>query len=226
MRLEEGQVITFHRRYLRVIDGDIDAGDGGGTGDSGIGSDSGDAGEGGASVSLGDNNAVLIRELTDRLLAAESDCGGRDGDRNQQALGGDGVGANDDSPGAITDGTVNGDTHRRVFSYTLLWDGERRHKVTTVNACKQVNIGPRISSNRLDRVKQAQKQLQANKSAALAPIGTVDSTAAASGGVTEVQVDKAVVENGSDLAFAMNEGGKLTLWIGRIEIMSGRKKIP
>ena len=53
MRLEEGQVITFHRRYLRVIDGDIDAGDGGGTGDSGIGSDSGDAGESSASVALG-----------------------------------------------------------------------------------------------------------------------------------------------------------------------------
>jgi hypothetical protein len=95
-----------------------------------------------------------------------------------------------------------------------------------VNACKQVNIGPRISSNRLDRAKQAQKQLQANKSAALAPMGTVDSAAASLGGVTEVQVDEAVIENGSDLAFAMNEGGKLTLWIGRVEIMSGRKKIP
>ena len=57
-------------------------------------------------------------------------------------------------------------------------------------------------------------------------MGAVDSASAASGGVTEVQVDEAVIENGSDLAFAMNEGGKLTLWIGRIEIMSGRKKMP
>jgi hypothetical protein len=57
-------------------------------------------------------------------------------------------------------------------------------------------------------------------------MGTDDSAAASLGGVTEVQVDEAVIENGSDLAFAMGEGGKPTLWIGRVEIMSGRKKIP
>ena len=60
----------------------------------------------------------------------------------------------------------------------------------------------------------------------MATIGTVEGATAASRGVAEVRIEQAVIENGSDLAFAMNEGGKLTLWVGRIEIMSGRKKIP
>jgi hypothetical protein len=230
VRLEDGQVMTFHRRYLQVIDDDVDAGDGGGSGNSG----SGDAGESGDEIALGDD----VRELTDRLLAAAAtDCDEHDGGDIQQAPEDKDPCVNDSpdtdvspgaevSPDSVTDGTANDGTHQRVFSSTLLWDGERRHKVTMVNACKQVNIGPRISSNRLDRVKQAQKQLQANKSAALAPMGTLDSAAAASGGVTEIQAKEAVIENGSDLAFAMDEGGKLTLWIGRVEIMSGRKKIP
>ena len=41
-----------------------------------------------------------------------------------------------------------------------------------------------------------------------------------------IQIERQVIENGSDLAFAMDEGGELTLWIGRVEIMLGRNKAP
>ncbi len=88
------------------------------------------------------------------------------------------------------------------FTY-LFWGGERRHKVTLVNACKQVKYWPSdknldISSNRLDRVKKAQSNYRQIKLCfAFAQMGAVDSPAAASGVVTEVevQVDEAVIEN-------------------------------
>ena len=82
-----------------------------------------------------------------------------------------------------------------------------------------------MSSSRLHRVQEAAKQLQANKAASLAA-DAASVAAEALGAEGSVQIERQVIENGSDLAFAMDEGGQLTLWIGRVEIMLGRNKSP
>jgi type III secretion system FlhB-like substrate exporter len=111
------------------------------------------------------------------------------------------------------------------FSAKFTWDGERRHKASMVDACKQSHIGKKMSSNRLDRVQEAARQLQANKAAAVA-LDTDSAAAETLGAAGSIQIERQVIENGSDLAFAMEEGGELTLWIGRVEIMLGRNKSP
>ena len=46
------------------------------------------------------------------------------------------------------------------------------------------------------------------------------------GATASIQIERQVIENGSDLVFAMDEGGQLTLWIGQVEIMLVQNKSP